>query len=145
MILGYILGTYELKKPARYIIYSLSMLSLVIFPIINSVVAYKTWNMLFNGGYNINHYIEAAGIFLLLKNIKYTRIHRFLESAAGLCMSIYFIHLFFIERIAALISHFPPMAFYPALYVFSLAASFVTAYVIRKLKSTAKHAGGKRG
>lgn len=138
MILGYILGTYEIKKTAYHCILYIGMLAMLIFPLINSLIAYKTWNMPFNGGYMINHYIEAAMIFVLFKNMEYNAFGIKLRILADLCMSVYFVHVFVLERIKAeleCVANLSSYLYYLIMIGGTAVASFLIAYLFDILKN----------
>ncbi len=137
MILGYILGTYKIKKAARYCILCIGISAISIFPLINSLIAYKTWSMPFNGGYMINHYAEAAMIFVFFKNMDYKTFGVKLKALADLCMSVYFVHVFVLERIKAGLAHIANLSgylYYLILVGGTVIASFSIAYLLSILK-----------
>ena len=143
MILGYILGKYKIKKITCYFIYALGILSVLIFPLINSLIAYKTWDMPLNGGYAINHYIEAATIFIFFKNMKYNAFGIKLRNLADLCMTVYFVHVFVMERIKAglkYIVNLPLCSYYLILTAGTIVMCFSIAYVFGILKNHFKEA-----
>ncbi len=98
VILGYILGTYDFSKHTRRIIYALSIASFVLTPLLTMNSAVKTGEYLFIGGYSLNHYIEAAGIFLWCK----TNMHRessLITKLSEYSFGAYLIHVFILEII----------------------------------------------
>ena len=140
VILGYLLGKYELKRGAETAIYILGILSFIFFPIINGIVAIKTGAPFFNGGCTVNHYIEAAALFLLFKRFRYVRIKKPLKFLAGLCMTTFFIHEFILEQIAAklLLLPLPPWLYYFLLCIIALPLNFAAAFVIETITRAVK-------
>lgn len=98
MVLGYILGKCTLPRRARVAIYAAGALSFIVCPIfvMNDLCAERfVW---LNGGYTVNHYLEAAAVFVLCKTV-ITRPTAIFSRLAGLSMDMYFIHAFVLEKI----------------------------------------------
>lgn len=134
MVLGYILGTYKPSRKTELTVYILGGLSFLIFPIVNSIVASRTWYAVFNGGYAVNHYIEAAMLFLIFKNLSYSRNEKLLAGVARLCMTVYFIHVFALEGVTAIVRVLPLYWYFPILFVGTVVISFAAAYGIEYTK-----------
>ncbi len=137
MLLGYILGKYTISRPLRIGIYVLS---------IASILCFSTWNChlinigegyIWNGGYTINHYIEAAGVFLLFKHCLnrkniFTRVTSTLSAA---CMTAYFVHIIVMEWVKNYTGAFSPQISMLYTAVATILISFLTGLVVLKLKN----------
>lgn len=99
MLLGYILGSFEFAPRTQRLIYILGFVFFVTAPVVGMYSVTMRQNFLFdffNGGYSINHYAEAAAVFLLCKN----RINigcSFLTLLSKLTFGAYFAHVFILE------------------------------------------------
>ena len=92
VILGYLMGSFDFSKTTQRIIYALALISFVVFPFWNIQTIDTTGDFFFNGGYTINHYIEAAAVFLFFKN----HIHKsgkFISKLSAVSFSAYLIHV----------------------------------------------------
>lgn len=103
-LLGYILGHYELSKTVRRIIFILGAISFVAFPLLLGNGIMTSGDYFWNGGYTINHYIEAAAVFLFAKKLfspVYAGKHPAFTSAASylsaLTFPVYLIHVLVLE------------------------------------------------
>lgn len=96
MLLGYILGSHKFTLKIKGLIYITGIVFFAAIPIMNTHSAKTNGIFPFNGGYTINHYAEAAAIFLFYKN----RIHnsnKCISAIAFITMDAYFIHVFILE------------------------------------------------
>lgn len=107
VILGYILGKYDFSKSARKVIYAISAAFLVLTPLVTMNSAMKTGEYLFIGGYSLNHYIEATGIFILFKT-HIRKSNRFVSKMAKYSFSAYLIHVFILKRLQQIPMDFTP-------------------------------------
>ncbi len=107
VILGYILGTYDFGKGARRAIMALSALFFILTPIISMSSAARTGEFLFIGGYSINHYIEAAGVFIWCKT-HFRKSNRLVSYLSGASFGAYLIHVLVLEIIKPVSLPLPP-------------------------------------
>lgn len=98
MILGLILGKYELKGAVRAAIYAAALAFFLIVPAVEVESMRSSGTLLFAGGYNINHYAEAAALFVLGKRVL-NRENRPAKLVANVSFSAYFIHVFVMEKL----------------------------------------------
>lgn len=100
MILGLILGRCELKRSVRIVIYAAGALFFAITPLAEIKNITETGAPIFAGGYNINHYAEAAAIFLLAKRVVPQKgKHSFAALVSSVSLSAYFIHVFVMDKL----------------------------------------------
>ncbi len=128
MILGYILGRYDTSKTARGIIYGAGIASFILFTLANVHFAKVGRGFVFNGGYTINHYIEAAAIFVFCKNninVK-SKIAHSLSSAT---MDAYFIHVFVLHLLAKINWNVRPVYLIGCTASVAVVVSFGWAYL----------------
>lgn len=128
MVLGYILGSYEIRINRAVLISALAV-TVAGFALVNSIYAYKTWSFLLNGGYELNHYLEASMAFLIFKGLD-LKHGKLMGILSALCMNVYFVHVFFIDFIGTHISRLPLEIYFPALFVISTVLSFSVSYII---------------
>lgn len=126
-ILGYILGKYAIKWDK--VIIALGILAVPVFAVINFYGAMKGNGFVFSGGYTINHYIEAAGIFLLFKRLN-IRKNKGLGLLSVLSFRAYLIHVFVIEQFKPVFDNFPPGVMIASMFVVTLVLSFGWAYFV---------------
>ena len=101
MLLGYILGKTDIPRKIRVLLYTCGLLSLAFCPIIVMNALREGRGVWLNGGYTINHYIEAAAVFVLCKTVicRPCAVFSFLSA---LSMDTYFIHVFILEKVKKL-------------------------------------------
>ena len=98
MILGYILGKSVVSGKLRGALYAAGILSFIVCPLFvmqNLRDGKAVW---LNGGYTVNHYLEAAALFLFCKNTV-RRTDAFVSRLSALSMDTYFIHVFVLENV----------------------------------------------
>lgn len=142
MVLGYILGQYTFSGCKLWRVGICGGVSWIVFSYWNCLLIQSGRGYVFNGGYTINHYIEAACLFMLFKSCPWEKIKKPLQSASSLCLSVYFIHVLFIELTIPHIQKLPLSVFCFVLYVATAILSFGTVYVFQSVK---KRIYGKRG
>ena len=98
VILGYIMGTSKFSKKTVWLIYSLGLVSFALFPIWNINTISSTGDFFFNGGYTINHYIEAAAVFLFFRTY-FNKESRFVSKLSAVSFSAYLIHVAVLQMI----------------------------------------------
>ncbi len=92
VILGYLMGNFNFSKKTEKIIYLLGIVSFILFPIWNIYTTETTGDLFFNGGYTLNHYIEAAAVFLFFKNHIH-KSNKFISELSAVSFSAYLIHV----------------------------------------------------
>ena len=130
-ILGYILGTYDLSARGKKILYASAIVSFIAFPLVSMYWAEEGTLSLFNGGYSLNHYIEAAALFTLFKdkaNIK----TKFFSAMSLLVMDAYFIHVYIAEKLKLLSWEVIPVVMITVLVVVTIVTSFLWAFLKEK-------------
>lgn len=108
MLLGYILGHGRIPPKAEKALYTIGIASFVVFPTISMYSAKSGSGLLFNGGYFINHYLEAAALFVFCKNNAPKSI-KSITATASVTMDVYFIHIAVLEATKKLICNMPPV------------------------------------
>jgi len=99
-LLGYILGHYRIKKPLGTVIILLGIASFVSFSVLNGNNILIERKFIWNGGYTINHYLEAAAVFVCAKALfsqdfaqKHPRLTKISAYLSSLTFSVYLIHI----------------------------------------------------
>ncbi len=137
VLLGYILGTYQFKNYTKNVIYVLSLLTFIITPVISVNSVIKTGEYLFISGYSLNHYVEAAGIFLWCRlHIKNTG--KTISKISQLSFSAYLIHVLFLEIMKPLPIDLSPSAVMLMWFIIVSVLSFTWSNAEHTLKSIIK-------
>lgn len=141
VILGYILGTYDVSPLVKRLIYAGAIISFVAFPVVSMYWAADEGTIsLFNGGYSLNHYVEAAALFIFFKERVNIKI-KFISFLSVLVMDAYFIHVFILEKFKLLHWEVIPAVMLASLVVITVVLSFLWAYLKNK---TTKYLKGVR-
>ncbi len=99
VVLGYLLGTYQLPAKAEKLIYAVGAVFMIAIPIWSMYRVRTGETFLFHGGYSLNHYVEAAAVFLLCKRfIKGEMLC--IKKLSAITFGAYFSHVFFIELLS---------------------------------------------
>lgn len=128
-VLGYILGRYEIKWEKTII--TLGLLAIPVFASVNFRGAMQGNGFVFNGGYALNHYVEAAAIFLLFKEMNIGE-NRFVGLLSSLSFRAYLVHVFVIEVFKPALSNFTPSVMMAAMFVLTFSLSFGWAYIVER-------------
>ena len=107
MLLGYILGKYTLSRKAELCIYIVGGIAFIIFPCVSMFCVKNGGEFLFPGGYTINHYLEAAAIFVFCKKTIAVK-RKFMTTLASATMDAYFIHVFILNVIQRILCNATP-------------------------------------
>ena len=129
VILGYILGKNEIKHD-KWII-AAGLLVIPVFAYFNFDMLRSGKSAVFSGGYTVNHYIEAAAVFLLFKRIGFKK-SGFVSLASKLSFRAYLIHVFVIEQFKFKLEVFSPSVMMLFLFLITLVLSFGWAYIAEK-------------
>lgn len=124
VVLGYILGKYEVSPNVKRLIYITGIAFFVITPVLSMYGVKGGRDFLFHGGYSLNHYAEAAALFLLFKekaNRKYMGVH----SLSLATMDAYFIHVFVLEEIKKIDWNLRPAVMIFIWIIVTMSISFV--------------------
>lgn len=138
ILLGYLLGAASISKRKQYMLFALGAASGLVFPLINGRFAMASRGFLFNGGYTLNHYIEAAALFLFMKSLSWKSFNRLLTALSGLCINVYFVHAFILTLLSDYFKFLPLRLYFPVVFTATALLSFAAAYVINKLKTITK-------
>lgn len=136
-ILGYILGTHTEGKWVKRILYTLGILSFAIVPYITNQSIMTDGSAFFLGGYTINHYIEAAALFLFFKNLA-VKPSRFVTELSNVSFSAYLIHVFIVEFMREIPLAMAPWKLMTVYAVVTLVLSFLwgegVQFLVRLIK-----------
>lgn len=135
MVLGYILGKNTFSGYKLWCAGICGGMAWIVFAYCNCQSALSGRGYIFNGGYTINHYIEAACLFVLFKSFPWERIKKPLQYASNRCLSVYFIHVLFIKFVTLFIQGLSPLFFCSVLYVATVVLSFGTTSIFNALKT----------
>ena len=132
MILGYILGNFDLSTRVRRFIYILGCVFFVATPLASMRSAASGKEFLFIGGYSANHYAEAAAIFLLCKN-KFSFKCSFLTLLSKLTFGAYFAHVFILELLKTVPIDTLPSVKISIWVIFTVILSFFWGFIEFKI------------
>ncbi len=103
-MLGYILGKHEIPKIASLVIIGAGITSFAVFPLILGNDIITSGSFFWNGGYTINHYIEAAAVFLAAKALfkpdfasAHGKTASVLSYLSSLTFHVYIVHVLMLE------------------------------------------------
>lgn len=134
VLLGFILGTYELKNSTKNIIYTLSIATFVVVPLYSMFTVTKTSNYLFMSGYSLNHYIEAAGIFIWCREHLHKE-SKIITKLSALSFTVYLIHVLFLEVLKQISLDLTPSAVILIWFVSVCILSFAWSSAENSVKS----------
>lgn len=97
VVLGWLLGSSEISKSQSRAVYILGGITALAAAKINCTWAAEGRGFVLNGGYTINHYLEAAAVFLMFRNGFMRGFFRIKKKLSNACMTVYFVHVFFVE------------------------------------------------
>lgn len=143
VILGYIWGKYDFSKKTVAAIYATALLFFIFTPFFTMKSASTGGEYVFSGGYSINHYVEAAAVFIFCKrHIKKTS--KIIAALSAVSFSTYLIHVFVLEEMkriplnAGATMHIVFLSI--STIVLSFCWGFAERFVIKMVKkSTASH------
>ena len=133
VVLGYILGKFNFTKKSNCIICFVSLVTFIITPVFTMKSAVKTGEYLLMGGYNINHYLEAMGLFLIGKYYLNKRF-KLIEILSSSSFSAYFIHVFMLEKLKTIPLPLPPSAVMLIWFAGTVILSFLWGIAINAFK-----------
>lgn len=127
IILGYILGKYGFSKRTNITIYIVGALFFVLTPIFSMKSVVNSGEFLFAGGYSLNHYIEAAAIFVFCKN-HISRPSKAVSALSSVSFSAYLIHIFVLEELKHIPLNFSTAKAMAFLCIATIVLSFIWAF-----------------
>jgi surface polysaccharide O-acyltransferase-like enzyme len=135
-VLGYILGTYLQERKHRYYLYFLGLFGGILGIVGNHLSSfYNHINLVFNGGYTINHFLLASALFVLIREINWLnlpRVKKFGSNASKLTFGVYFIHVMVMEMFTTLALDLTPIYTMIAQFFFTTFLSFLLALVLSR-------------
>ena len=137
MILGNILGKSEIKKNTRVLIYVLGIMGGAIGIFGNYFYSLKNgYNLIFNGGYQINHYLFAAALFVFfrydLPKMGDT-INKLTSKLAASTLTVYFVHVLILEILDDKFMHLSPAISNLSVFLITVFTSFSFAYILENI------------
>ncbi|NMA38284.1 MAG: acyltransferase [Papillibacter sp.] len=137
-ILGYLLGTYEIKRTARLIIYLLGLVAFISGCIGNYLLSSREQlNLIFNEGYSITSFIMAGAFFLLIKQLKpaeHSHTNRFFSTYSKLTYGIYLSHIFVLSLLSRYTAGLPRQLSIPLCFVGTAVLTAFAVYAVSKIK-----------
>lgn len=107
-VYGYMLGTCQLSKKAKWGIYGLGVIGFLL-NVVGGYCSSSTQgiNMIFNAGYSLTHYLTAGALFVAVKSLFHESSERgwkrkvsvLARKVAKLSFGIYLIHVFVLGRV----------------------------------------------
>ncbi len=143
ILLGYILGTYSLGKKTLTMLYAAAVAFFVLTPVISTHRVISGDTFLMHSGYALNHYIEAAALFLLFKALAKAPC-KAVTKLSGVSFGAYFIHVFILELLKLHVHGVTPSVKMVISFVVAVLASFLWGFAekeIAKLFKKISHAG----
>ena len=124
ILLGYILGTFTPGKKVRILIYTLGAVFMVFTPVISTYSVMHGGSFIMHGGYSINHYLEAAAVFLLFASL-FKKPSKFIFKLSSVSFGAYFIHVFVLEVLKMSIKNVTPSVQFLLTFVIAIPCCFL--------------------
>lgn len=135
-LLGYLLGRYRLPKPARLTVYAAGILSFLLFPIVSGNAILQNGDYTWAGGYTLNHYLEAAALFVFAAEAFRNRTFERLHTLSSLTFSVYLMHVLVLDILTngldAVHDVITPSLWMTLLMLLSAIVCFLFAWLWRK-------------
>lgn len=130
-LLGYLLGTYDLPKKYRQILYGIAILC-VLLAILGTdrTSSHDEIDIFYSGGYQYHAFVISAAIFVFLKHtvpaIKNKLLSNTITKLGNLSFGLYLCHVFIIEKLNILL---PLPKVYQKIMIYAV-ITFVVGYII---------------
>lgn len=137
VLLGYILGRFEYTKKQRIVFYCVGALGALITCWGNFYMSDGAKEFLFNGGYQIGHFMLAAGIFIFFKNFKTAsaRTEKTVSVLSEITFGMYLVHPLVITLVTLFVSsEIRPYMYVGVIFGLTVLISGVVTYLISKIK-----------
>jgi len=138
-ILGYVLGKYDIPAKVRTLVYAGGVAGFVLGVCGNYALSSPdSLNLFFNGGYQINHFLCAAAVFVIFRHFKKIQnpaLVKVISSFSSLTFEIYLIHVLVLTKLYEHLALFSPSAEIVVFFFLTLVISTAAAFVISKAKA----------
>ncbi len=134
VVLGLILGRTTLTSVQKTVIYALGIASFVLIPYFSMRSVLGGGQFLFHSGYSLNHYLEAAALFVLAKSFL-NRPSRLVIKLSSASLGAYFIHVYILEKLKDINIDTTPSVRMLIWAVTTVAISFAWGFVENYIKS----------
>jgi len=143
VLVGYLLGSNQLSRKMRGLIYIGGVIGLLIGIYGNYVLSSPSeLNLFFNGGYQINQYLAAIALFTAVKQIPIRQnsvFFRFINSLSKLTFGIYFIHILVLVHYTSYwVIEGSPFRVTMTIFFVTASISTVVIYILSKIKFVKK-------
>lgn len=141
-IFGLLLSRIKLSRGARFAVYILGVLGLVMGAVGNIYFSSaEKINLVFNMGYSLNHYLTAGALFTFFWNIRFPENHgesslyKCVSLLGGISFGVYLVHPMILELVTEKIEITGNFAVVGgARFILTLAVSSLVSIVIYKIK-----------
>lgn len=146
-LLGWLFDNFEVKKPWRYVIYGLGVLSVVSQTIIvqcfyNEIETIRNYTA---ADTTIFTFVYGAAVYLLINTLCGDRTHtsKFIATLSNITYGTYMIHVVILEIFTRVLLTYEkcnihPMLYFLMQYVITLVLSFLISFLISKIKYVRK-------
>lgn len=137
VLLGYILGKFEYTKKQKTIFGFVGIVGGFITTLGNYLMSDGATNLIFNGGYQIGHFMLAAGIFVLFKSFGRAseKVEKVISVLSGITFGMYLVHPLVITLGYEFISsELRPYMHILAMFGFTVVVSALFTYLISKIR-----------
>lgn len=130
-LLGYLLGTYDLPKKYRQILYCIAILCVLIAILgTDRTSSHNEIDIFYTGGYQYHAFVISAAIFVFLKHtmptIKSKLLSDTITKLGDLSFGLYLCHVFIIEKLSILL----PLSKAHQQIVIYTVITFIIGYII---------------
>lgn len=132
VFLGYLLGKYRLSKKTARLISAVGVVFFIITPLWSTYSVMHGGDFIMHGGYSINHYFEAASVFLLFKAI-FKKHSRIVFALSSVSFGAYFIHVYVLEKLKIIRHGLTPSRYIALTFALAVPISFLWGFAEKKL------------
>lgn len=137
VLLGYILGRFEYSQKQNIVFYCVGIIGACITTYGNYAMSDGGKNFVFNGGYQLGHFMLAAGIFVLFKNFKTTsgKAAKVAGTLSGITFGMYLVHPMTVSLVYKIVSpQLRPFIYIFVMFGLTVIVSAGITYLLSKIK-----------
>lgn len=142
-LLGYYLNKIDLSKNARYIIYILGIIGIILTIILTNIACVLSDKFIekFYDNFSVNVLLEAVAVFVFAKYSFKT--NKFIKYISRICFGVFLIHVLIIENFGVIfkfnVLSFNPIASVPAICLLVFLTAGVISLIINQIPILKKY------
>ncbi len=127
LLAGYLLGRHKFSKKSTALVIVLGAGFFLITPIISTYSVTHGSDFVMHGGYSLNHYLEAAAVFLIFKSL-FKKPSKVVYALSSVSFGAYFIHVFVLEIIKLTVHGVTPSVLMGLMFIIAVPLSFLWGF-----------------